>query len=380
MKQIFLLLVLIPFLHAYSQKTDFHLTIKVFGLDTGSYPIIVREFINLNKDSTLLKSTVSKDENSVTIKGYIPEEKFMSLAIMRQGLFGLGIGPGDSGTIELHCPILWDDFIVKGSNRIVQSSTFMNKVYGEQEELLEKQSSRVDSLMLANATQNKLSAAKTRYEAIYDSIFFEDMNYADTVNSAVAAGFALDRFCYRKDKYDISKHLNKAIQRFGKVGYLPAVLESYNSKNPQDEIFNPILRTKDSLKITEIFSNPNLALVKKAQRTNKLVLIDFWASWCKPCIDELPYLNDAYTKFHNRRFEIVSISIDTSSTAWQYSLNKFKQQWKFQGIELRGLDSQPASLLKIKSIPQNYLIDGSGKIYGHNLRKENLSKLLSQLL
>jgi len=61
-------------------------------------------------------------------------------------------------------------------------------------------------------------------------------------------------------------------------------------------------------------------------------------------------------------------------------LNKFKQPWRFQGIESKGLDSQPARFLKMKSIPRNYLIDKDGKVYGRNLRKEELLNLLDRLL
>jgi len=167
---------------------------------------------------------------------------------------------------------------------------------------------KMDSLVLAGDSQAKLSVARSKYDAIYDSIFWKDVKYADTVESAIAAGFALDRFCYRKDKYDISEYLNKAIRKFGNIGYFPAVSHGHNSMAPHEEIYNPILRQKDSLKINEVFGEPNLSLIKKAQVDNKLVLVDFWASWCKPCIEELPHLNKAYEKFHSRRFEIVSIS------------------------------------------------------------------------
>ena len=106
---------------------------------------------------------------------------------------------------------------------------------------------------------------------------------------------------------------------------------------------------------------------------NKLVLIDFWASWCGPCIRELPNVVKAYERFHDKGLEIVGVSLDKDKASWLAAIEQTGQKWP-QMSDLKGWDCAGAQIYGIQSIPANVLIDSQGKIVARDLRGDDLLK------
>ena len=104
---------------------------------------------------------------------------------------------------------------------------------------------------------------------------------------------------------------------------------------------------------------------------NKLVLIDFWASWCGPCIRELPNVVKAYERFHDKGLEIVGVSLDKDKASWLAAIEQTGQKWP-QMSDLKGWDCAGAQIYGIQSIPANVLIDDHGKIVARDLRGDAL--------
>ena len=104
---------------------------------------------------------------------------------------------------------------------------------------------------------------------------------------------------------------------------------------------------------------------------NKLVLIDFWASWCGPCIRELPNVVKAYERFHDKGLEIVGVSLDKDKASWLAAIEQTGQKWP-QMSDLKGWDCLGAQFYGIQSIPANVLIDEHGKILARDLRGDAL--------
>ena len=111
----------------------------------------------------------------------------------------------------------------------------------------------------------------------------------------------------------------------------------------------------------------------------KVVLVDFWASWCGPCRREMPNLVETYAKYKGKNFEIVGVSLDQDAAAWKESIKKLNMTWP-QMSDLKFWQSEGAQLYAVNSIPHTVLIDGDGTIIARGLHGEGLQAKLAEVV
>lgn len=116
--------------------------------------------------------------------------------------------------------------------------------------------------------------------------------------------------------------------------------------------------------------------VGTATLKGKVVLIDFWATWCPPCRAEIPNVLAAYEKYHAKGFEVIAVSLDRDEA----DLKKFVEEKEMPWAQIYEGASEIAEQYGVESIPTTYLIDADGKIAARDLRGDDLEKKLEELL
>lgn len=119
--------------------------------------------------------------------------------------------------------------------------------------------------------------------------------------------------------------------------------------------------------------------ISLSQFKGKYVLLDFWASWCRPCRMENPNVVAAYNEYKNKNFTILSVSLDQDKDNWINAIKTDHLNWTHVS-DLQFWSNEVAKLYRVESIPQNFLIDPNGTIVAKNLRGEDLKAKLREVL
>ena len=207
------------------------------------------------------------------------------------------------------------------------------------------------------------AAAEKRFFSVVDSTF--KAKIMESADSWWGPMILLDSYSY------ISKEQEEEYNQLS-----DAAKESHYGKLLHDLLWPPSLegKTMPNFTFTNKADGRKLSL-QQALNGNKYLLLDFWASWCKPCRNEIPNLKRLYDLYHGKGFEIVSISADDNEKAWLKALDDEKLPW------LNDRDGQQGivNLYKVQYYPTVYLLDGEGKVVAKDIRGEELANKLQQL-
>lgn len=118
----------------------------------------------------------------------------------------------------------------------------------------------------------------------------------------------------------------------------------------------------------------------------KMVLIDFWASWCGPCRRANPSVVEIYREFKDKKFKnadgftVFSVSLDKNKQAWKQAINQDKLEWPYHVSDLKYWNNAAAKKYNVRSIPYTVLLDGNGVIVAKRINHQQLKYELSKRL
>lgn len=172
-------------------------------------------------------------------------------------------------------------------------------------------------------------------------------------------------------------------QDFQKIKALKIRMEPQDIKSSYYTDLKTIYDNNKLLEVGELAPEIELpqvdgSILKLSDLRGKIVLIDFWASWCGPCRAEFPNVKALYARFKSKGFEIYGVSLDKDKPSWVGSINSLGLTWKHVS-DLKFWNCAPAKTYKVSGIPFTVLIDKEGKIIAKNLRGEDLEKKLEEL-
>lgn len=170
------------------------------------------------------------------------------------------------------------------------------------------------------------------------------------------------------------------------LDFLSLIDEKLYNKYPNSKYTRQLRSKVETMKKTAegaqapdiVLSDPFGKTVSLSQFAGKVVLIDFWASWCAPCRKENPRNVSLYNKYKGKGFEIFGVSLDDNRDAWIEAINKDKLLWT-HGSDLQKWNSSLVGIYGIDAIPYTVLVDRNGKIIAKGLRGDALEAKLIEV-
>jgi thiol-disulfide isomerase/thioredoxin len=224
---------------------------------------------------------------------------------------------------------------------------------------------------------DKAKAAEV--EAAFDAMQNE---YFESNKGNVFGLFMLKQLSYSEPSVKVMEWLGQLPKKLQTLPVAVGMKESAERKfktEPQAEGSDYVPHYIDIDQPNVAGENVSLKSVVE-NKANRYVLLDFWASWCGPCMGQMPYLKEAYKLYHSKGFEIYGVSLDTREESWKEAIKSQGMMW-VNVSSLQEFKAPAVEAYAVEAIPTNYLIDCSnGVIVAKNLRGEALLDKLAELL
>lgn len=151
--------------------------------------------------------------------------------------------------------------------------------------------------------------------------------------------------------------------------------QSYYGREVKDLVYPPTMIGNIAPTVTVKNKEGENKLLSFIHQTNRYLLLDFWASWCEPCLNEVPNLKRLYEQYHDKGLDIIGLSVDRSIDDWKETLEEMDEPW----CNYIDIDKQAIMEYQVLYIPCIFIMDSNGKIIAEKLRGKDLSDFIDKL-
>ncbi|MCD4680173.1 MAG: AhpC/TSA family protein [Bacteroidales bacterium] len=364
-----LLISLLSIMLAFAGFAQENPNISISGIlnnANGSEEIHLKEFAN--NHPPVATSKVAQD-GSFSLIAFISDAGIFRLQLGDENFISLIIDPGEKISIHADADNLNHNLNISGSVQTTLLYTAGNNI-----NLYEL---KLDSInkkykIIHKSVADKQAITSLREE--YSRINTEKLNYITefikTNPESLASLFVIEKLDIA-DNFKLYDTVDKSL--------FPKYPDNTFVKNLHSRVENQRKLAIGSLAPEIILPDPDGNLKKLSSLRGKVVLIDFWAAWCGPCRRENPNLVLLYSKYHDKGFEVLGVSLDKSRDSWLKAIESDKLVWT-QISDLKFWNSEAAKEYQVKSIPHTVLLDREGRIIAKKLRGKALEEKVQELL
>ncbi|MDE1192977.1 MAG: TlpA disulfide reductase family protein [Arachidicoccus sp.] len=372
MKKRFLLLALLPFgLSVYAQQH-----FKIIGkLNKVQYP--AHAYVYYQDGHGLQFDSVTVRDNQFILEGDVSVPMKAFVLLYQRGATTRDIFAPDqvgvyleNGTIEIKSSDTLTHAVVGGTKLNEDQQVLINIL-----EPFKKEEGNINEKYIAAEDNTDLQAKlKKQYEELLSRKSKIQINYIKNHrNSLVSLNLIRQSFDPIEDA-EKAKMLINILSPDLRV--LPMAQQYYQAIQKAKDISIGAIAPEFTMKDKD---DKDFTL---SSYRGKYILLDFWASWCRPCREENPNVLNAYNQYKNKNFNVIGVSLDGGENGkenWLKAIEKDNLSWE-QLSDLQGANNAAARLYQVTAIPTNFLIDPSGIIIAKNLRGEALENKLKEIL
>ncbi|MBI4931575.1 MAG: AhpC/TSA family protein [Bacteroidetes bacterium] len=350
------------------------------------------EFVSLvdvnSSEIKTIDSVKVNEKGEFTFIKKVPEKGFYSIQISSSNYATIIADSTENISFEGDAKNLNEGYKVTGSKdseTLLHFNDFTKKNFKKMESSRMKQDSlrRVYEAYL-NTTPDSLflDSISKMLEPVFNSFSEDYRKLADETNEYIR------NFVNENTSSFASLAAVQMLSPDKDIAYFIKVSDALTAKYPNVENLKGFKKYVDSKKKLAVGSlAPEITLDDKDGKSislsslkGKIVIVDFWASWCKPCRAENPFMVLLYNKYKDKGLDIFSVSLDFKKEAWLEAISKDKLSWKNHVSDLKQWQSSVVSQYGFEAIPFTCLLDKEGNIAGKNLRGPELEEKIKELL